>query len=295
MSTHSEAPPKSNQIEDIVVIGGGLMGSSSAWELSKNGHKVLLIEQQDSVYTLGSSFGEARISRSLGPKNDIFSFLQQNSVAQIQQLIGFLNAFEDGVNHSMDDIYTTSPITYIYYMHQQNEVDQLLKDQKDSFEFAPNAEKALEMFDMSIPESAMIVREHKIFSGTMNPKELISKLHLGTKYSGNRVLYNTIVTRLQRVNGNFKIELTNVKTKERKSIFSRKVVLAAGPYNNILAKDIAPYFKRLIQLKRLFLAFFQIKRSCYENMSEESKSRLQNFYPVLDFNPEFFSASVSPE
>ena len=50
------------KIEDIVVIGGGLMGSSTAWELSKYGQNVLLIEQQDSVYTFGSSLGEARIS-----------------------------------------------------------------------------------------------------------------------------------------------------------------------------------------------------------------------------------------
>ena len=62
----------SDKIEDVVVIGGGLMGSSTAWELSKYNQNVLLIEQQDSIYTFGSSFGEARISRSLGLKDNIF-------------------------------------------------------------------------------------------------------------------------------------------------------------------------------------------------------------------------------
>lgn len=37
------------------------MGSSTAWELSKYQQNVLLLEQQDSIYTFGSSFGEARI------------------------------------------------------------------------------------------------------------------------------------------------------------------------------------------------------------------------------------------
>ena len=71
---------KPKQVEKTIVIGGGLIGSSTAWELSKYGEEVLLIEQQDSVYTFGSSFGEARISRSLGPKNDVFSGLEKSIV-----------------------------------------------------------------------------------------------------------------------------------------------------------------------------------------------------------------------
>ena len=84
----------SEKIEDIVVIGGGLMGSSTAWELSKYEQNVLLIEQQDSIYTFGSSFGEARISRSLGPNQDIFSYLQQTSVKETKDLIEYLNEGE---------------------------------------------------------------------------------------------------------------------------------------------------------------------------------------------------------
>ena len=87
---------------DIVVIGGGLMGSSTAWELSKYGQNVLLLEQQDSIYTFGSSFGEARISRSLGPKEDIFSFLQQTSIKETKGLIEYLNEGEREVLHSME-------------------------------------------------------------------------------------------------------------------------------------------------------------------------------------------------
>ena len=81
---------KNQDIEEIVVIGGGLMGSSTAWQLSKYNQNVLLIEQQDSIYTFGSSFGEARISRSLGPKDNIFSYLQQTSVSETQHLIDYL-------------------------------------------------------------------------------------------------------------------------------------------------------------------------------------------------------------
>lgn len=79
----------SQRIKEVVVIGGGLMGSSTAWELSKYGQNVLLLEKQDSIYTFGSSYGEARISRSLGPKGDIFSFLQQTAVKETKGLIEY--------------------------------------------------------------------------------------------------------------------------------------------------------------------------------------------------------------
>ncbi|WP_395339526.1 FAD-dependent oxidoreductase [Ningiella sp. W23] len=125
-------------VHNVVIIGGGLMGSSAGWELSKSGEEVLLIEQQDEKYTFGSSLGEARISRSLGEQGDIFSFLQQHSVAQTAELIDYLNETENAQNHSMDDIYTTSPMTYIRYTSQQNDVNRLLAQQADPYKFAPD-------------------------------------------------------------------------------------------------------------------------------------------------------------
>lgn len=71
-------------MKDIVVIGGGLMGSSTAWHLSNQDENVILIEQQDSVYTFGSSFGEARIARASGQKT-IFSLTCTTGVFQKQR------------------------------------------------------------------------------------------------------------------------------------------------------------------------------------------------------------------
>ena len=171
----------SDKIEDVVVIGGGLMGSSTAWELSKYGQNVLLIEQQDSIYTFGSSYGEARISRSLGPNQDIFSFLQQTSVSEIKKLIDFLNNRELQELHSMEDIYTTSPVTYIYSKSQLNEVKELLDGQTDKYEYASNSGEAKEKFGMKISDTTMVIREYKQYSGTLNPKVLIEKTTSGNK------------------------------------------------------------------------------------------------------------------
>ena len=286
---------KTKQIENIVVIGGGLIGSSTAWELSKYGENILLIEQQDSVYTFGSSFGEARISRSLGPKNDIFSYLQKTSVHETQSLVDYLNDDETVQVHKMEDIYTTSPVTYIYNNSQLREVEKLLDDQTDKYEYAPNARKAFEMFGMTIPDSAMVIREYKQYSGTLNPKILITKLHDGIRKKGNRIRYNEKVTVLKKVNGIYEIEIKNSKTGEIEKLFSNKVVAAAGPFNGRLVKEIAPYFETLITPKRLFLAFLKINSHTYESLTEEQQNRIHEFYPVAYLNSEIFYSMIEKQ
>ncbi len=282
----------SKNIEDIVVIGGGLMGSSTAWELSKYGQDVLLLEQQDSIYTFGSSFGEARISRSLGPKEDIFSFLQQTSVQETKYLIDFLNKGELQELHSMQEIYTTSPVTYIYTQSQLNDIENLLDGQLDKYEYASTKDEAEEKFGMKISDTTMVIREYKKYTGTLNPKVLIKKLHRGIRKYGNRINYNQKVTSLKKEDGIYEIKITDTKTGIYKTILSKKVVAAAGPYNGTLVKDVAPYFSNLISPKRLFLSFLKIKSDKYDMLTSDQKNRLVSSYPVAYMNSEIFYSMI---
>ncbi len=268
------------------------MGSSTAWELSKYGQNVLLLEQQDSIYTFGSSFGEARISRSLGPKEDIFSFLQQTSVKETQSLIEFLNEGEIKALHSMEDVYRTSPVTYIYSQSQLKDVENLLDGQLDKYEYASNKEEAVEKFGMKISDTTLIIREYKEYTGTLNPKMLIKKLHQGIRKSGNRINYNQKVTSLKKEDGAYKIGISDTKTGKNKTILSKKVVAAAGPYNGTLVKDVAPYFSNLISPKRLFLSFLKIKSEKYDMLTSDQKNRLISSYPVAYLNSEIFYSMI---
>jgi len=283
---------KTEEIENVVVIGGGLMGSSTAWELSKYGQDVLLIEQQDSVYTFGSSFGEARISRSLGPNEDVFSYLQQTSVSETKNLIDYLNNGEKQPLHSMEDIYTTSPVTYIYSKSQIKKVEELLDGQTDKYEYASNILEAAEKFEMKIPDTTMVIREFKDYSGTLNPKVLIEKLHRAIKKAGNRIDYNQKVTSLKKEDGIYKIIIKDAKTGTNKTILSKNVVAAAGPYIGALVKDIAPYFSSLISPKRLFLSFLKIDSDKYELLTIEQKKKLKESYPVAYLNSEIFYSMI---
>ncbi|CAD5214454.1 unnamed protein product [Bursaphelenchus okinawaensis] len=49
---------------DVIVVGGGVIGLSSAYRLCKRGHKVILLEQASETHNLaGGSHGESRIIR----------------------------------------------------------------------------------------------------------------------------------------------------------------------------------------------------------------------------------------
>jgi sarcosine oxidase len=56
---------------DVVVIGGGVMGSSAAWHLASRGLDVILLERSAPGHTEGASHGSARIFRLAYP--DAFS------------------------------------------------------------------------------------------------------------------------------------------------------------------------------------------------------------------------------
>ncbi|XP_050215662.1 probable sarcosine oxidase [Mercurialis annua] len=54
---------------DVVVIGGGIMGSATAYELAKRGQKTLVLEQFDFLHHRGSSHGESRTIRATYPED----------------------------------------------------------------------------------------------------------------------------------------------------------------------------------------------------------------------------------
>jgi sarcosine oxidase len=52
---------------DVVVVGAGLMGAATAWDLTRRGHSVALVEAFDLGHTRGSSHGSSRIFRRAYP------------------------------------------------------------------------------------------------------------------------------------------------------------------------------------------------------------------------------------
>ena len=264
---------------DVVVIGGGLMGSSTAWQLARRGQRVLLLEKQNAVYTEGSSFGEARISRSLGPPGDIWSYMHNRTVAEARELVDMLN--EQGESVDMNDIYSTSPVNYIRHESRLESLG-YLPEQQDRYDLATTPEQALERFGLTLPDDAFIVREHKEYSGTINPSAVIGMAHRATTLLGSRVAYGQHVTRLSRTNEGFELDVANFTTGQTEKLNVGKVVSAAGPYTGKLLEEIAPEFDRLITPKRVYLAFFEVTPQFWNALSPPEQLGLRNLFPGIN-------------
>ncbi|WP_424963400.1 NAD(P)/FAD-dependent oxidoreductase [Ekhidna sp.] len=286
-------------MESTIVIGGGLMGSATAWHLVQKGESVILLEQQDSIYSSGSSYGEARISRSLGPVDDIYAYLQMQGIEETKKLIDFLNTKEPQT-HSMEDIYTTSPVTYIFYPNSSEVVavfnldkpDTLAENTGDSIVLAENAEAIKEKFNLNVPDSLKVIREYRRYSGTMNPRELIRKLHLAISYAGGEVRYNQKVKNLHRTDKGYELTISDAKSQSTQKLTTSRIVAAAGPYNGKLLQNISPAIDKLITPKRLFLAFLKIKPEVYNQLSEVHKQKLIGAYPVIKLHSELFYSMI---
>lgn len=257
------------------------MGSSTAWHLSATGLSVLLVEQQDSIYTYGSSMGDARIARSNNRGDDIWSYLHNRSVKETEQLIEYLN--EKGNDYKMEDLYTTSPVTYVGRSSIYPGLHASLERQKVEYKMAVDSPEAMDLFGVSLKDSVLLVREYNKYSGTLNPQKLIQYLQLGASRKGLEVQYNTKVTELigTETEG-YQVKTRHTNTGDSQVLKARKVVSAAGPYTGQLLKNINSNIASLINPQRVFLAYFKIKSAKYHSLSPMQKDQLLAGYPVIN-------------
>ncbi|NRB50197.1 MAG: FAD-dependent oxidoreductase [Saprospiraceae bacterium] len=268
--------------DEIVVMGGGLMGSATAWQLSKQGYQVRLIEKQDSIYTQGSSFGEARIARSNNRGNDIWSYLHNRSVREVQDLVDFLDENEPEAKHVMEDIYTTSPVTYVGRTRIHDRLLASLERQAVKYDMATSPLEGKEMYNVELPDSVLMQREYNLHSGMINPQALIQKLHQAIRNKGGRVEYGTKIRGIEYNAETDLYDLAVVKDQQEQQIRTRKLVSALGPYTGSILKPLAPYLDTLINPQRVFLAFFRVDPKVYQTLSPEQQKKLQEFYPVIN-------------
>lgn len=87
---------------DVIVVGGGTMGTATGWALARQGQKVVVLEQFGHVHSLGSHGGRTRIFRHAyaeGPRyvpwtidaDRLWSEIQERSPRQFMFRVGCLD------------------------------------------------------------------------------------------------------------------------------------------------------------------------------------------------------------
>ncbi|WP_257284564.1 FAD-binding oxidoreductase [Endozoicomonas sp. SESOKO1] len=264
---------------EVVVIGGGLMGSAAAWQLARDGKEVILLEKQGHNYSQGSSKGLARIARSNNLARDLWSYLHNRSVRETATLTSFLNT--QGYVTSIADVYRTTPVNYLGRMKYADSVITSSKRQKVDYKIARTPEEGAAMFGVQLPEGVFLQREFNDHSGTMNPEALISLLHTAIKLKGGTIVYNTAISDIQWGDNHYLIATEDQHGSERKFTASQ-VVSAAGPQTGSLLREQAPYLEKLITPKRVFLAFLQIRPEKYHQLDDHARNQLKRAYPVIN-------------
>lgn len=281
-----------NKAFDVVVMGAGLMGSATAWHLSNQGKRVLLLEKQLQGYTQGSSKGSARICRSSNIEDNVlWSYLHERSVKETEGLIKYLNA--EGVGIAMEDIYTTAPVSYLAPHDVINTLLSNLDRQDVPFELASTPEEGQSKFGVRMGEGIFLHREYKPYSGTLNPQKLIWALHRGIGLKGSIVAYGAEVTKIKKKDGNYRLTVKDAEQGVRQ-LRTDQLISAVGPYTPKLLQPLAPYLEFLIRPKRVFLAFFGLKNDIWSHLKTVLQNQLVNGFPIIDRSPreqieEFFA------
>src|SRR6195256_191276 len=71
---------------DVAVIGAGVFGAWTAWQLARRGQRVVLIDAYGPAHSRASSGGESRIIRMGYGADEIYTRWSQRSLAQWKEL-----------------------------------------------------------------------------------------------------------------------------------------------------------------------------------------------------------------
>jgi len=95
---------KTDSIETIVIIGAGITGLATAWRLSKEGYKIIVLERQNFPGGLAASISDQGFKMDIGPH---FLTLPKNSSITdlIKELIGNENLIEIKKIHEAYRVY----------------------------------------------------------------------------------------------------------------------------------------------------------------------------------------------
>ena len=154
----------SNQEFDVIVVGAGIMGSSTAYQVAKRSQKTLLLEQFDFLHHRGSSHGESRTIRATYSKDYYFPMVIESYKLweEAESQIGYKVYFKAG-HLEMGDSHDKNIRGIIHTCHKYSVAHEVLDRQLVADRFSGR-------FD--IPENWIAVFTE--YGGVIKPTKAVS-------------------------------------------------------------------------------------------------------------------------
>lgn len=228
----------SNQY-DIAVIGLGAMGSAALYQLSKLGLNVIGIDKYAPPHTLGSSFGESRVTRqAIGEgaiytplvqrANEIWRELEQLSGEELLDRCGMLLAGHKEHHFMQNTLQAANDFSIEHELLSAEEVER------------------------RFPAIKVTGKDHVFYyepaSGYLKPEKCVEVQLRLAEQNGAEILLNTIVKAINEDSGDVELALENGET-----ITADKIIVASGPWiKEMLPDSLGSILKTYLQTQYWF-------------------------------------------
>jgi sarcosine oxidase len=224
---------------DIAVIGLGAMGSTALYQLSKLGLNVVGIDKYAPPHTLGSSFGESRVTRQAIGEGAVYTPLVQRAneiLEELEQLSG-----EELFNHC----------GMLLAGHKEHRFMQNTLQAAKEFSIEHELLTAEEV-EHRFPAIKVSGKDHLFYyepdSGYLKPEKCVEVQLVLAQQNGAETLLNTTVKAINEVAENVELTLENGET-----ITAGKVIVASGPWiKDMLPDALGPILKTYLQTQYWF-------------------------------------------
>lgn len=224
---------------DVAVIGLGAMGSATLYQLSKLDLNVIGIDKYAPPHTLGSSFGESRVTRQAIGEGTIYTPLVQRANEiweELEQLSG-----EELFNHC----------GMLLAGHEEHRFMQNTLQAAKEFSIEHELLTADEV-ERRFPALKVAGKDHIFYyepgSGYLKPEKCVEVQLKLAKQNGAETLLNTTIKAINESAEGVELTLENDET-----IIADKVIVASGPWiKEMLSDSLGSILKTYLQTQYWF-------------------------------------------